>query len=270
MGSRHGCSREQQDRCRKYQGNNEKSDILHAIFSAYCKPAAFRTPLMQACAQTPANRPGLARPPRGCPAKPSPPLTAGPGLLAAPQGPAGGSPRARVTTRRSRGRTDAQPPQPHAGPGAALAPDRLRAQPDKPTGRGLSPPSAARPPAKAGKGPVPPPPQQARGLPAPGRSPQPGRPTPPRPQASRSAPFPPGLRLPAPPPPRGLLRRAGLHRSPGAGGSAGPSPPPACPGPAAASATAAAAAPTGNPRAQPITARRDVNAPRSHPEPSPR
>lgn len=264
INSGHGCSGEQRDRCRKYQGNQENASISPSISSARCRPEVFHRPPRHGCSDPPG---------------PCPPLTAGPGPL----------PRGATATAQWCGRAAPRPKHRRNVPGAGANPRavfRLRtppcpapqAAPGNPAGaprsaaslppqtrglqatkRPLHPPRAAPGAAGSGPGPLP----SAGPAPAPKAAGLPLRALPARPCLPAAAPAPPqGLsRRPARAPPltwRGRLRRA-LS-----------APRPSRPVPAAASATATAAAPSGNQPAPPITARRDVNAPRSHPDPSPR
>lgn len=112
-------------------------------------------------------------------------------------------PKAKVTTQLCRrGGTNGPTPPPHPprreGPGIASEPERLRARrPQATPGAALQarggPSDTSLQPGQESAPCRPVPLRQARELPAPGRSPQRGRPPPPRPQASRSTPFPPGL-----------------------------------------------------------------------------
>lgn len=194
-------------------------------------------PLKLGCAQTAANRRGPACPPRGCPARPSRPLAARLGLLAAPRRPPAvraRRPKAKVTTQLCR-RGGTNGPTPHPPPGgrgrgllqspsgSVLGAHRRRpARPCKPAGGPRTPASSqdrkARPAAPSPSGR--PGSCRLRAAPLSGAGPRPQGRRPPAPRPSRPAS---PLCSASPPPSRqGLPRRAGRYRSPGAGGSAGP------------------------------------------------
>lgn len=224
INSGHGCSGEQRDRCRKYQGNQENASISPSISSARCRPEVFHRPPRHGCSDPPG---------------PCPPLTAGPGPL----------PRGATATAQWCGRAAPRPKHRRNVPGAGANPLGRFQAPNAavpsasggaresrrgPTQRGLSPPSNARPPGnKAAVASTPSSPGSCR-------------------LRSRAAPFsragprPQGRRPPAPRPSRPALPPRRRPRS-----SSGAVPPA---GPVAA-AHLARAAPPGPQRPPPVPAR---------------